>query len=166
MDAMQADAVYELVVQGFADLGAPTLKCVSRSFLLRNLCYAGQVFRCEELPGRLADRRRFRRVLRRSGEFGEVGQPGCRGDEEGGLTALLGSSVADLLTHEFSHRRCILDETAVKAPKCLRADLKTLHRQLEELYARAQRREDSVRRRIEGKRRARRLLRRQIDERC
>jgi hypothetical protein len=36
----------------------------------------------------------------------------------------------------FAQRRCILDETTTKAPKVLHADLKTLHRQLEELYAR------------------------------
>ena len=47
MDVLQADAVYQLVVQGFADLGASDPKCISRSILLRNLCYAGQVFRCE-----------------------------------------------------------------------------------------------------------------------
>jgi hypothetical protein len=44
---MQADAVYELVVRGFADLGASDPKSISRSILLRNTCYAGQVFRCE-----------------------------------------------------------------------------------------------------------------------
>jgi hypothetical protein len=33
---------------------------------------------------------------------------------------------------------CILEETATKAPTTLRADLKTLHRQLEELDARLQ----------------------------
>ena len=43
----QAAAVYELVVRGFADLGASDPKCVSRSILLRNMSYAGQVFRCE-----------------------------------------------------------------------------------------------------------------------
>jgi hypothetical protein len=46
MDATQADVVYQLVVQGFAELGAPDPRCVSRSFLLRDLCYAGQAFRC------------------------------------------------------------------------------------------------------------------------
>jgi hypothetical protein len=47
MDSGQADAVYELVVQSFADLGASDPKGISRSILLRNLCYAGQAFRCE-----------------------------------------------------------------------------------------------------------------------
>ncbi len=48
MDATQPDAVYELVTSGFADLGASDPRCISRSFLLRNTFYAGQVFRCEK----------------------------------------------------------------------------------------------------------------------
>ncbi len=47
MDVSQADAVYKLVVQGFAELGASDPRCISRSFLLRDLCYAGQRYRCE-----------------------------------------------------------------------------------------------------------------------
>ena len=47
MDATLADAVYELVVQGFAELGASDPKCISRSFLLKDTYYAGQAFRCE-----------------------------------------------------------------------------------------------------------------------
>ncbi len=47
MDVSQADAVYDLVTRGFTELGASDPKCSSRSFLLRDLCYAGQVWRCE-----------------------------------------------------------------------------------------------------------------------
>jgi hypothetical protein len=47
MDATQAGTVYELVVNGFADLGISDPRSVSRSFLLRDLLYAGQLFRCE-----------------------------------------------------------------------------------------------------------------------
>jgi hypothetical protein len=32
---------------GFADLGATDPRCISRSFLLRDSCYAGQVWRCQ-----------------------------------------------------------------------------------------------------------------------
>jgi hypothetical protein len=47
MDQSQADAVYELVAKGFAELGVSDPRCISRSFLLRDSCYAGQVWRCE-----------------------------------------------------------------------------------------------------------------------
>jgi hypothetical protein len=47
MDTTQTEAVYELVVRGFAELGASDPRCMSRSLLLRDLCYAGQAFRCE-----------------------------------------------------------------------------------------------------------------------
>jgi hypothetical protein len=47
VDATQADAVYELAARGFAELGASDPQCISRSFLLKNVLYAGQVFRCE-----------------------------------------------------------------------------------------------------------------------
>ena len=47
MNETQPDAVYELVVRGFTDLGASDPRCISRSFLLRDACYAGQAWRCE-----------------------------------------------------------------------------------------------------------------------
>ena len=47
MDATQALAVYELVAKGFAELGVSDPRSISRSFLLRDSCYAGQVWRCE-----------------------------------------------------------------------------------------------------------------------
>jgi len=47
MDATQTDAVYELVVQGFAELGASDPRCIRRTFLLKDTHYAGQAFRCE-----------------------------------------------------------------------------------------------------------------------
>jgi hypothetical protein len=47
VDETQADVVYELAVQGFTELGASDPKCISRSFLLRNMCYTGQRYRCE-----------------------------------------------------------------------------------------------------------------------
>ncbi len=47
MDPTQTEAVYELVVRGFADLGAPDPRCVSRSLLLHGMHYAGQEFRCD-----------------------------------------------------------------------------------------------------------------------
>jgi hypothetical protein len=47
MDSTQIEAMYQIVVQGFADLGASNPQCVSRSILLRNMFYVGQVFRCE-----------------------------------------------------------------------------------------------------------------------
>jgi hypothetical protein len=47
MDGTQAESVYELVARGFAELGASDPRSISRSFLLRDLCYAGQAFRCE-----------------------------------------------------------------------------------------------------------------------
>ena len=47
MDPTQAGAVYELVVSGFAELGVSDPRDVRRSFLLRNLLYSGQLFRCE-----------------------------------------------------------------------------------------------------------------------
>jgi hypothetical protein len=47
MDTTQADVIYELVVQGFTELGASDPRCLSHSFLLRDMLYAGQVFRCE-----------------------------------------------------------------------------------------------------------------------
>jgi hypothetical protein len=65
MDAAQADAVYQLMVKGFAHLGATDPRCTSRSFLLRDSCYAGQVWqysaiaRCWQLP------RSIRAVLQR-----------------------------------------------------------------------------------------------------
>ena len=47
MDIAQADAVYKLVAREFTELGVSDPRCISRSFLLRDSCYAGQVFRCE-----------------------------------------------------------------------------------------------------------------------
>jgi hypothetical protein len=47
VDATQADAVYELAVRGFTGLGAANPQCISRSILLRDLCYAGQRYWCE-----------------------------------------------------------------------------------------------------------------------
>lgn len=47
MDEAQADAVYQLVSRAFADMGVSDPRCISRSFLLRDSCYAGQVWRCE-----------------------------------------------------------------------------------------------------------------------
>jgi hypothetical protein len=47
VDATQVDAVYELAVTGFAELGASDPKRISRSFLLQKMCYAGQRYRCE-----------------------------------------------------------------------------------------------------------------------
>ena len=47
MSVSQVDAVYDVVTSGFVQLGASDPKCISRSFLLRELCYAGQVWRCE-----------------------------------------------------------------------------------------------------------------------
>ena len=47
MDAAQIEAMYQTVMQGFSDLGASNPQCVSRSMLLRNMFYVGQVFRCE-----------------------------------------------------------------------------------------------------------------------
>ena len=47
MDESQVDAVYELVAKGFTELGVSDPRCISRSFLLRDSCYAGQVWRCE-----------------------------------------------------------------------------------------------------------------------
>ena len=47
MDVTQADSVQQLVAMVFAELGASEPKCTSRSFLLRNMHYAGQTFRCE-----------------------------------------------------------------------------------------------------------------------
>ena len=47
MDESQVDAVYELVLRTFAELGVSDPRCISRSFLLRDSCYAGQVWRCE-----------------------------------------------------------------------------------------------------------------------
>lgn len=47
MNAEQADAVYHLVSKAFTELGVSDPRCISRSFLLRDSCYAGQVFRCE-----------------------------------------------------------------------------------------------------------------------
>jgi hypothetical protein len=45
MDATQADAFYDLVTKGFAELGGADPKGINRSLLLRGSCYAGQVFR-------------------------------------------------------------------------------------------------------------------------
>ncbi len=47
MDPTQAEAVYELVVRGFTDLGASDPRCISRSLLLQDMHYAGQTFRCD-----------------------------------------------------------------------------------------------------------------------
>jgi hypothetical protein len=47
MDATQAEAVYGLVVQGFAELGASNPRYISRAFLLKDGHYAGQAFRCD-----------------------------------------------------------------------------------------------------------------------
>ena len=43
------EAVCELVVKGFTDLGASNPQSVSRSFLLRETHYAGERFRCDSL---------------------------------------------------------------------------------------------------------------------
>ena len=58
-----------------------------------------------------------------------------------------------------------MEETTPRVPQKLRADLKTLHRQLEELDARVLA-ERTPAAGIEEERQARRLLRRQIIERC
>jgi hypothetical protein len=47
MDVTQADSVQQLVAMVFAELGVLEPKFISRSFLLRDMHYAGQVFRCE-----------------------------------------------------------------------------------------------------------------------
>jgi len=47
MGVSEADAVYELVTRGFIELGASDPERSTRSFLLHDLCYAGQVWRCE-----------------------------------------------------------------------------------------------------------------------
>lgn len=47
MDTAQAEAVYELVSRTLPQLGVSDPRCISRSFLLRDSCYAGQIFRCE-----------------------------------------------------------------------------------------------------------------------
>ena len=47
MDESQVDAVYELVLRTFTELGVSNPRCISRSFLLRDSCYAGQLWRCE-----------------------------------------------------------------------------------------------------------------------
>ena len=47
MDATQTEAVYELVVQGFTELGASDPRCISRGFLLKDRHYVGQTFRCD-----------------------------------------------------------------------------------------------------------------------
>ena len=41
------EAVYEVVVKGFADLGASSPQTASRSLLLREGHFAGQRFRCD-----------------------------------------------------------------------------------------------------------------------
>lgn len=47
MNVTQADFLQQLMAMVFAELGASEPKCISRSFLLRNMHYAGQAFRCE-----------------------------------------------------------------------------------------------------------------------
>jgi hypothetical protein len=47
MDATQTEAVSELVVKGFTDLGASSPQSTSRSLLLREGHYAGQRFSCD-----------------------------------------------------------------------------------------------------------------------
>lgn len=47
MDETQADLVYQLVAQGFADLGASGPRCINRSSILTTMLYVGQAFRCE-----------------------------------------------------------------------------------------------------------------------
>lgn len=46
MNTTQADALYELIATGFAELGVSDPRCLSRTFLLRNMQYAGQRYRC------------------------------------------------------------------------------------------------------------------------
>ena len=41
MGAAQTEAVHEVVVQGFAELGASDPRCVTRSILLKDTYYAG-----------------------------------------------------------------------------------------------------------------------------
>ena len=48
MTMPKVDAIYDLVVRGFTELGASNPKCIGRSFLLKDMNYAGQVWRCED----------------------------------------------------------------------------------------------------------------------